>query len=47
VDSLAKTFESFLGAGAFAFNRAKNLSGGIIKGFVKGLATVIKIFLKK
>lgn len=47
VDSLAKLFENVMGLGALALTRAKNLSGGILKGFVKGLFTVIKLFLKK
>ncbi len=47
VDSLAKLFENVLGVGTLAFTRAKNLSGGLIKGFVKGLVTVAKLFLKK
>lgn len=47
VDSLAKTFENVLGVGFSAFSKAKDLSGGLVKGFVKGLVTVIKLFLKK
>jgi Bacterial protein of unknown function (DUF948). len=47
VDSLSKFFESILGAGALAFTRAKKLSGGVVKGFVKGLVTVSKLFMKK
>lgn len=47
VDSLSKLFENVLGAGALVFTRAKKLSGGLVKNVVKGLATVIKIFLKK
>jgi len=47
VNSLAKLFEDVLGASAVMFTRAKNLSGGLIKGFVKGLATIIKLFLKR
>lgn len=46
VDSLAKFFENVLGLGAIAYTRAKKLSGGLIKGFVKGLITVIKLFAK-
>lgn len=47
VDSLGKLIENILGAGALAFTRAKNLSGGLLKGFAKGLATVIKMLWKK
>jgi len=47
VDSLAKTFETLLGAGALAFTRAKTFSGGVVKGLVKGLVTITKMFLKK
>ena len=47
VDSLAKTFENVLGVGFSAFSKAKDLSGGLVKGFVKGLVTVIKLFMKK
>lgn len=47
VDSLAKVFESILGASTLAFERAKKLSGGLLKGLVKGLVTVIKLFVKK
>jgi len=47
VDSLAKLFESLLGVSAVMFTRAKNLSGGLLKGFVKGLVTVVKMFVKK
>jgi len=47
VDSLAKNFETLLGAGALAFTKAKSFSGGVIKGVVKGLISVTKMFLKK
>jgi uncharacterized protein YoxC len=47
VDSLSKVFESLLGVSSTAFVKAKDLSGGIVKGFVKGLVSVIKMFLKK
>ena len=47
VDSLAKTFETVLGAGALAFTRAKSFSGGVVKGLIKGLVAVTKAFLKK
>ena len=47
VDSFAKVMESVFGVGALAFNRAKTLSGGLVKGFVKGMVSVVKLFLKK
>lgn len=47
VDSISKLFENVLGASASMFSKAKNLSGGLIKGFVKGLVSVIKMFMKK
>lgn len=47
VDSISKLFENVLGAGALMFTRAKKLSGGVIKGLVQGLVTVIKMFIKK
>lgn len=47
VDSLAKVFESILGASTLAFERAKKLSGGLLKGLIKGLVTVIKLFIKR
>lgn len=47
VDSLAKLFESIMGASSVALSRAKDLSGGIIKGLIKGLGTVLKLFLKR
>lgn len=47
VDSLAKLFESVLGASTIAFTRARKLSGGLLKGFIKGLFTIVKLFLKK
>lgn len=47
VDSFAKLIENVLGASTLAFNRAKELSGGLLKGAVKGLATIIKLFYKK
>ena len=47
VDSLAKLFENVLGVSALAFTRAKKLSGGLVKGVVKGLVTVAKLFWKK
>lgn len=47
VDSLAKLFENILGASAVAYTRAKKLSGGLVKGFVQGLVTMIKLFVKK
>lgn len=47
VDSLGKLIENILGAGALAFNRAKDLSGGLVKSFIKGFVTVVKMFWKK
>lgn len=47
VDSLSKLFENVLGASAIAFTKAKQLSGGLIKGLVQGIVSVIKMFLKK
>lgn len=47
VDSLAKILESALGVSALAYTRAKKLSGGLVKGFVQGLITMIKLFVKK
>lgn len=47
VDTLGKFLENAFGVGALALTRAKNLSGGLLKGLVKGLATVVKMFIKK
>lgn len=47
VDSLTKLVENIMGASALALSRAKDLSGGILKGLIKGLGTVLKLFLKK
>lgn len=47
VDSLSKLFENILDASALTFNRAKKLSGGLIKGLVQGIITVTKAFYKK
>lgn len=47
VDSLSKLFENVLGASSIAFTKAKQLSGGLIKGLVQGIVSVIKMFLKK
>jgi uncharacterized protein YoxC len=47
VGSLAKLFETILGTGVLALNRAKEFSGGFLKSFAKGLVTVIKLFMKK
>lgn len=47
VDSISKLLENVFGVGASFFKKATNLSGGIFKGFVKGLVSVIKMFLKK
>ncbi len=47
VDSLSKIMENLFGIGTLAFTRAKTLSGGLVKGFVKGMVTVVKLFMKK
>ena len=47
VDSLSKLFENVLGASAIAFTKAKQLSGGLIKGLVQGIVSIVKMFLKK
>lgn len=47
VDSLSNLLENLFGASAIMFSRARKLSGGIIKNVVKGLVTVVKLFLKK
>ena len=47
VDSLSKIIENILGAGTLAFTKAKQISGGLVKGLAKGLFTLIKMFLKK
>lgn len=47
VDSLGKFLEQACGIGALAFTRAKNISGGLLKGLVKGLVTITKMFIKK
>lgn len=47
VDSLSKLFENVLGSGALIFTKAKKLSGGLIKGLVQGLVSLIKMFIKK
>ena len=47
VDSLSKIFESVLGLSTSLFTKARDLSGGLIKGFVKGLVGIIKLFIRK
>lgn len=47
VDSLSKIFESVLGLSATVFTKAKDFSGGLFKGLVKGLVSAIKLFIKK
>jgi len=47
VDSLSKLVESLLGISASVFAKARNLSGGLFKGFAKGLVGLIKMFIKK
>jgi len=46
VDSLSKLFENILGASTLAFTRAKQLSGGVVKGLVKGFFTLMKLIKK-
>lgn len=47
VDSLSKLIENAFGVGATVFKKAKNLSGGMVKGLIQGVVTVVKMFLKK
>lgn len=47
VDSLAKIMENIIGVSTLAYTRAKKLSGGLVKGLVQGLVTVIKMFVKR
>lgn len=47
VDSLTKLVENIMGASALALSRAKDLSGGLLKGLIKGLGTILKLFLRK
>ena len=47
VDSLSKLIENAFGASSIVFSRAKNISGGVVKGLVKGFALLVKLFLKK
>lgn len=47
VDSLAKLVENVIGVSTLAYARAKKLSGGLVKGMIQGLVTVIKMFIKK
>lgn len=47
VGSIAKLFENAVGTGILALGKVKEFSGGFIKSFVKGLVTVIKMFLKR
>lgn len=47
VDSLAKIMENVIGVSTLAYAKAKKLSGGLVKGLVQGLVTVIKLFIKK
>lgn len=46
VDSLSKLFENILGLSASLFTKARNLSGGLLKGFVKGMFGMMKMFIK-
>lgn len=47
VDSIAKIFDELMGTGFLLFNRAKKVSGGLLKGFTKGLVTLIKAIITK
>ena len=47
VDSISKLFENVFGLSSTVFLKAKNLSGGLIKGFVKGFVSLARICLKK
>ena len=47
VDSFSKMLEEVFGVGSIMFKRAKSLSGGLVKGFTKGLVSVLKMFLKR
>lgn len=47
VDSIAKLFEDLVGTGFVAFNKAKQVSGGLLKNLLKGLVSLIKLFITK
>lgn len=47
VDSISKLVEHLMGLSASVITRARDLSGGLLKGFVKGLMGVIKLFIRK
>lgn len=47
VDSFAKMFENVMGASAVMFEKAKVLSGGVLKNMVKGFVCLVKMFIKK
>ena len=47
VDSISKLLESLFGVSSVVFKKAKDLSGGLFKGIVQGLVSVIKMVLKK
>lgn len=47
VDILKKSFDGMLSITSLAFLKAKNLSGGLVKGLSKGFFTIVKMFLKK
>lgn len=47
VDSIAKLFENILGVSTSVLTRAKDISGGFIKGLTKGLVSLLKMFIKK
>jgi len=47
VDSLSKLLENIMGVSTVAYTKAKKLSGGLVKGLVQGIVTVMKMFYKK
>lgn len=47
VDNIAKIFDDLMGTGFLLLNRAKKVSGGLLKGFTKGLVTLIKAIITK
>ena len=47
VDSIAKIFDELMGTGFLLLNKAKKVSGGLMKGLAKGLVNLIKVFIKK
>lgn len=47
VDGLKNSLEGLLSVSSLAFLKAKNLSGGVVKGLSKGFFAILKLFLKK